>query len=168
MTRTRFPDEATEDARLAGIRSRVLAATATEPTPRFSRAGKSLSAAIAAGGLAVALTGGAVAVIQATQEQIRTSVRCYAAPDLDARFTTAAIPTDAADAVDPVGLCGDMWRAGIIGQPVIPADPNTADYPVPDLVACTLQDGTGSGFPREGAASAQAFCRELGLAVWSR
>ena len=48
MTTTRLPDEATEDARLAGIRSRLLGAVAQQRTPRFSRARKTAVAAIAA------------------------------------------------------------------------------------------------------------------------
>lgn len=176
MTTTRLPDEATEDARLAGIRSRLLGAVAQQRTPRFSRARKTAVAAIAAGGLAVALTGGAIAVVQATQEQISYSVQCYDAASINANFTTVATPTatdnvtgeESRDATNPVTTCGDIWRMGLIGQEAAPADPNAANFPVPELVGCTLSNGVGAGFPRgDSTATSEEFCRDLGLTIWA-
>lgn len=173
---TRIPDDIDIDARLADIRSQLLAAVKQERTPRFSRTGKVGVAAIAAAGLAVALTGGTIAVVQATQEQISYSIQCYEAASLNADFTTIGTPTatdsvtgeESRDATDPVSTCGDIWRMGLIGQDAVPADPNTADFPVPELVGCTLNNGVGAGFPRGGStATVEEFCQNLGLTVWA-
>ncbi len=175
MTKNRFPDEVIEDAQLAGIRSRVLGAVAQERTPRFSRARKGAIAAITAGGLAVALTGGAIAVVQATHEEVSYSVQCYDAASVNAHFTTVGTPIatdivtgeESRDATDPVATCGEMWRMGLIGQDAAPDDPSAADFTVPELVGCTLENGIGAGFPRgDSAATSEEFCQNLGLAIW--
>lgn len=173
---TRIPDDVDVTARLAAIRPRLLREVDHERTPRYSRAGKAAFAAIAVGGLV--LTGGTIAVVQATQEQVDYSVRCYAAADLGSNFTDVARPiaTDTTtgqqmprQVLEPENACGDMWRMGMIGQEVAPTDPNAAHFPVPELVSCTLQDGVGAAFPRENnTALAEAFCRDLGLTAWVR
>lgn len=177
MTTTGLPDEATEDARLAGIRSRLLGAVAQQRTPRFSRARKATVAAFAAGGLAVALTGGAIAVVQASQEDINYSARCFPTASISDQYADvgAAPATDIAtgeeasrDVLDPVMICGDLWRMGLVGQDAAPADPNAASFPVPELVGCTLANGIGAAFPRgDSTATSEAFCRDLGLTSWA-
>jgi hypothetical protein len=176
MTTTRFPNEVTENAQLADIRSRLLGAVSQERTPRFSRARKAAVAAGAAGAVAVALTGGAIAVVQATQDQVSYSVQCYDAASTNAHFTTVGTPIatdnvtgeESRDATNPVTTCGDIWRMGLIGQDAAPADPNAADFAVPELVGCTLGNGVGAGFPRgDSTATSEEFCRDLGLAVWA-
>jgi len=173
---TRIPDDVTEDARLAGIRGRVLRAIATERTPRFSRAQKATVAVVAAGALAAGLTGGALAVARATQEQISYTVECFEAADLSSRFTTVSSPTatnlttgeESRNQTDPVATCSEMWRMGLIGQDSVPADPNAAQFPVPALVGCALADGVGAGFPRgSSTAGAEEFCGDLGLTAWA-
>jgi hypothetical protein len=174
---TRIPDDATEEARLAGIRGRLLGTIEQERTPRFSRAQKASAVVAAAAGLAVALTGGAIAVVQASQEQVHYSARCFPTASITERYADVGVPR-AVDRVtgqeaerlilDPVTACGDLWRMGLVGRDVAPADPNAADFPVPALVGCTLQNGVGAAFPRGASTlTEEEFCRDLGLAGWS-
>ena len=47
-------------------------------------------------------------------------------------------------------------------------DPNAANFPVPELVGCTLSNGVGAGFPRgDSTATSEEFCRDLGLTIWA-
>ena len=72
------------------------------------------------------------------------------------------------DVLDPVTICGDLWRMGLVGQDAAPADPNTANFPVPELVGCTLANGIGAAFPRgDSTATSEEFCRDLGLTSWA-
>jgi hypothetical protein len=131
-----------------------------------------------AGAAALALTAGTVAVVQATHEQITYSVLCYSGASTSSSYTTAADPTATntktgqsdRQAVDPVSVCGETWRMGLVGQKPDPQrDPNTANFPVPRLVACATANGVGAAFPR-GASSATEtdFCESLGLTPWSK
>ena len=173
---TRIPDDVDIDARLAEVRDNLLATVPTTRTPRFSRAGRVGIAITGAGAIAVALTAGAIAVAQASHEEVAYSVQCYDRPSLSAVYTTVGVaaatkvaPGSAArESTDPVATCADMWRMGILGQKSVPDDPNAANFPIPELVGCTLPNGVGAGFPRAGSnASAQEFCSNLGLAIWS-
>ena len=120
--------------------------------PRYSRARKATIAAIAVGGLV--LTGGTIAVVQATQEQIDHQVRCFEAADLGSNYT---------DVAEAIGIDSTTGR-----QEVAPADPNVANFPVPELVGCALPNGIGAAFPRENHSTlAEDFCRDLGLTAWT-
>lgn len=124
----------------------------------------------------VGLTGGTLAVVQATREQVSYSAVCFAGPSLDSANTTIGRPeatdrsTGAAGGrqrTDPIADCGFASKAGLIGQKTTPAGPNTADFPVPALVSCTLTNGVGAAFPRGNSKlSESSFCGALGLAAW--
>lgn len=170
-------DEETDlAARLAAARRNVLATIADERTPRFSRRGK-LAVVAGAGALALGVTGGAIAIAAAPPEAVAYSVQCYEAADLGSRYTTLGHPIAIDDATgeeqnrdttDPVADCGEMWRMGVVGQDEVPDDPNAAQFPVPELVGCTLPSGVGAAFPRgESSARDDEFCGALGLAVWA-
>ncbi len=135
---------------------------------------------IAVGALAaVALTAGTLAVVQATHEQTTYSVQCYSQASTSSSYTTAtepiAVNTTTGQTADrppsePVSVCGGMWRMGMVGQKPDPnRDPNTANFPVPQLVACTLPNGVGAAFPKNGSSATEAeFCDSLGLTPWSK
>lgn len=168
------PEDTNEDLRLAAGRGRLLESVAHERTPRYSRARKAASV-VGISVLAAALTGGTIAVVQASQDEVTYSVQCYEAASLDADFATVGSPTATdrktgearRDPTDPVSTCGDLWRMGLVGQEAAPADPNAADFPVPAIIGCTLSNGVGAGFPRGSSTSSDRnFCRDLGLAVW--
>lgn len=115
------------------------------------------------------LTGGAIAVVRASQAEIDGSIRCFAAAAVNAEFTTviearveggSANPAFAERALE---VCAAVWRVGLIGdgEVKIPADPSQVDHPVPQLIACNLRDGVVGVFPSDNAASEQ--CLALGL-----
>lgn len=172
---TRIPSDQELTARLAAVRTRLLETVATVRPVRFSRGARIGFAAAAGIVLAAGLTGGTIVVIQATQEVITYSVQCYEGASLSSDFITVGhseategpirevtpVPTD------PVETCTDVWRRGLIGQETPLSDPNTPDLPAPEIVGCTLTDGIGAGFPIEDStATAEDFCRSLGLAPW--
>jgi hypothetical protein len=132
----------------------------------------------AAGAGALALTAGTLAVVQATHEQTTYSVQCYSQASTSSTYGTASepLPINSATghagtraAVDPVSACGHMWREGLVGQQPDPQrDPNSANFPVPPLIACTLANGVGAAFPKGDSNDNQAsFCDSLGLTPWS-
>lgn len=162
------------DNRVGRLRDNVLTAVTATKTHRISRAGRT-AIILGASALALSLTGGTVAVVQATQEQITYSVTCYEEASLTSNYTTVASPLavntdtgdESRDATDPVASCSEMWRMGLIGQDQPPTDPNAANFPVPELVGCTQSNGVGVAFPRrDSTASDVAFCQNLGLAIW--
>ncbi|MEJ1229809.1 MAG: hypothetical protein WDM88_02860 [Galbitalea sp.] len=167
-------------ARVERARSGVMhAVDADVPMLTRRRRRRRVSITVAGAGLAaVVLTAGTVAVVQATQEQIGYSVICYSAASTSSDYATASDPTATntvtgqtdREAADPVSVCGDMWRSGLVGQkPDAQRDPNTANFPIPQLVACTTTDGVGAAFPREGSGATETdFCDSLGLAPWSK
>lgn len=172
---SRIPTDIDVEARLATVRANLLTAVPKIRTRRFGTAGRVGIALGSATVLVGALTGGAIAVIQATQEQVSYSVRCYSGSSLSADFTTVANPEAtnlgtgeiSRDRTDPVSTCGDIWRSGLLGQEITPSDPNGGDFPVPELVGCELDNGIGAGFPLEGSmASATTFCEDMGLQAW--
>lgn len=99
----------------------------------------------------------------------QNTARCYAVASLsagDESFTTVAMSTPAgaaspAQVADPLGICSDLWRQGVLrpgpdgarGAP----DPE-ASYSVPPLVTCVLADGTAAVFP-----GSKSTCAALGL-----
>lgn len=173
---TKMPDDIDIARRLGNTREAILGAL---PTTRSPRLGHRARLGVVLSGSAVAilgLTGGTLAVVQATQEQVSYSVQCFAGASLDSASTTIDRPqatnrvtgTNAArERTTPAADCAFAWKAGLIGQTASPVDPNSANYPVPDLVACTLTDGVGAGFPRgDSKLSDSAFCDALGLTTW--
>ncbi|MGC4174002.1 hypothetical protein [Demequina sp.] len=122
---------------------------------------------------AVAATGAAL-VVRAASNVIKYEVRCYEAPSLDADYgqvQSAPWVDDNGNTgqpeVEPTTECAELWRAGLVGQPTPPDDPNSASFDVPELVACELPDGSSAVFPREtSSATNKEFCNELGLAPW--
>lgn len=170
---TRVPDDI--DARVAQVRRNVLAAVPHTRTHRFSGTGRAAIALGASAVVAIGLTGGTIAVVQASQHDIDTQARCYVGASLSADFIevsqAAGIDNESGEVVEEytglIELCGEMWRMGL-GQENPPADPNTGDFPKPELVGCTMPDGIGAAFPRgESTASDAEFCGALGLAVWA-
>jgi hypothetical protein len=103
------------------------------------------------------MTGGAIAVLQASPTEIDGTIRCFAAMDGDADYTTVVEAQAEGEVIDTafsqhaLDVCAAMYRAGIVvdGTVVAPAVPSKVDYPVPDLVACTLRDGVVGVFPDE-------------------
>jgi hypothetical protein len=174
---TTLPDEDEITARLAMVRGVVLGTSAGVHMRRTNHATR-VGLIVGASAVGVlGLTAGTIAVVNATQDQISYSVNCYSADSLTSSYTTVQSPTATNSATgqtdravtDPVTTCTDMWRMGLIGQSTKPADPNSANFPVPDLVACALSNGVGAGFPRtDSTISDKDLCDSLGLAVWSR
>jgi hypothetical protein len=135
---------------------------------------------VAVSGLAaVALTVGTFAVAQAVRPQTALSVLCFEHASTSSGYTTAAMgsatnaPTGQIDHrgdADPVAVCASAWRVGQVDRKVDSGrDQKTAQFPVPQLVACTMANGVGAAFPREGShATAARFCDSLGLIVWSK
>ena len=159
-------------------RSGVMSVVETDLPARVRRHHRRVGIAVAVSALAaVALTAGTVAVIQASHDQRTYSVQCYSQASTSSSFTTT-VEGEATNSLtgqkavrpvaEPLSVCGEMWRMGLVGQKPAPGqDPNTANYPVPQLVACTLSDGVGAAFPREGSIENQTdFCDALGLTPW--
>lgn len=162
--------EPSEEASIARVRAAVLreigAASAIGRRRRTRHA-------VVIGGVLVGvlgLTGGTLAVLQASRAEIDGSVRCFAAGTTTAEYTTvieARIEGTAADAEfaeRALDVCAAVWRVGILrdGEVTSPADPSRVDHPVPNLVACRLRDGVVGVFPADRAADADS-CLPLGL-----
>jgi len=169
----RYPSEEEVTARLAAARRNVLSQIPTAPRRRRRLRRLGIGVAVLVG--AATLTATAVAIHQATTEQITYSVDCFEKADMTSR--SASVESSEAtnnltgatsrEPTDPVTSCQDMWRMGLLGQMTPPADPDTADFPVPDIVACKEANGVGAGFPRGDSTLSNAeFCQDLGLAAW--
>ncbi|TSD11632.1 hypothetical protein [Curtobacterium sp. KBS0715] len=168
MNTEQIPNDQEIDRRLRSIRSAVLTEVGrTTKRTRNLRIGIAGAAALLVG---LGATGGAVAVKMATQDEIQHNVACYSAPSLTAPHVDVTVADGynvnsgaklVGDA-DPVALCEQSWKAGTIGQATIPADPNTAKFPVPALQFCTLRTGIIAGFPTGDA----SFCDNVGLTTW--
>ena len=75
------------------------------------------------------------------------TIGCFATSSAEAGGVTDA----RADGRDPVAICAELWRQGVVG-----------DVPVPtQLAACVLESGTIGVFPASGTDT----CARLGLAV---
>jgi hypothetical protein len=121
-----------------------------------------LTLATAAGGV-----GFAAAAVYVHYENVTNTntAHCYSLPQLGDNGTTIAAvgaPGSQAQVTDALGTCGMLWRDGFlspgVSQIIRVTEPITV-HPVPNLVVCTMTDGTAGIFP--GAAST---CSELGLA----
>src|SRR5690606_22091232 len=109
-----------------------------------------------AGAAAAALTAGAIAVAQVSQEQKETHVTCYEQASLDSRYTVfIATPENEPEGFvfDPIELCGVAWQNESWGNTSNndPDDPNDGDASIPPLEVCTLRNGQAAVFPREGS-----------------
>lgn len=124
----------------------------------------------AIGALTVGLTGGTIAVIQATSTEKSVS-DCYSAADLSSRHTGVAtppeggiVPVDLPAMAQRVNLAEDMcaavWRIGFFESTEPPT--GNGSFPVPQLTTCILSDGRLGVFPS--AQHGAGTCTELGLA----
>jgi len=153
--------------RVESIRDHVTTRIPVERARRKKRAWV-VSGVVAA---AVAVAGAAL-VIRASDDVIKYEVRCYESASLESDYGQMKSDLWVGEngdsgrgEVDPAVNCGDLWRMGLVGQPTPPANPNTANFEVPELVGCELANGMAAGFPRgDSTASATEFCNELGLA----
>jgi hypothetical protein len=134
--------------------------------------GRRMTALAGAVAIAAGITGGVLVVIQASAT-MKNVAECYASTDLNSHHTGVVVADkDGQAAQTPSSVndriatgtenCGAVWRLGRFE-----ADPNAVqsgrDFPVPNLVACTLPDGRFAYFPS--ANSASEVCSHLGLAV---
>lgn len=115
------------------------------------------TAVIATSGvLALALTGGAIAFVQATATEKSVS-DCFTSASLDARSTGVAtvpengiFPEEVPAMQDRVALAEEMygavWRIGFFESDAPPAD-DSRQYAVPSLTTCVLADGRLGVFP---------------------
>ncbi|HEY8454234.1 MAG TPA: hypothetical protein VIL34_01455 [Actinopolymorphaceae bacterium] len=121
----------------------------------------------------VLASGAATAYVAFKPAEDKASVLCYAAPDLDsdhlpgARVAVAQdMPAGAEDSesgtiaiTDPLATCSQAWRDGLIGPEGVREPPEpTATHQVPNLVACTLEEGVAAVFP-----GPPSTCERLGL-----
>lgn len=73
------------------------------------------------------------------------SIGCYATANLEADTTVVS-----ADGRDPIAICAELWREGVVGAGRAPAE----------LTACVLTSGAAAVFPAAG----RDTCNSLGLA----
>jgi hypothetical protein len=136
--------------------------------------------AVGGGALALVLAGGAAtAYVAFKPAEDKASVVCYSQPDLDSdsvpgtRVAVARnMPAGAKESdsgtvaiANPVEACAQAWQDGQIsttGAREVPED-STARYQVPDLVACTLEEGVAGVFP-----GSPSTCERLGLPQTTR
>jgi hypothetical protein len=136
--------------------------------------------AVGGGALALVLAGGAAtAYVAFMPAEDRASVLCYSQPDLDSdnvpgirvavgrNMPAGAKESDSGTVPigDPAEACAQAWQDGQIsadGAREVPED-STARYQVPDLVACTLDEGVAGVFP-----GSPSTCERLGLPQTTR
>lgn len=137
---------------------------------------RSWQGVVVGGGAATLVLAGsaATAYVAFKPADDQTSVLCYAQADLDVDpidVTRLAIARDmqaGADEADsgtvpiddPVSACAQAWRDGLLpSRGDRGVQPGAAGRsPVPDLVACTLDEGVSAVFPGD-----PATCERLGL-----
>lgn len=167
-----FPSDEELTRRLADVRAVLLA-----DLPRQRRWWRRRRVVVAVTGVAgLALAASALMVRQATPEQVLHTVVCYEEASTDSRtgtgYSAVATPTDGSGPaeqpeVDPLESCGVAWSGGLMGQPTPPADPNFAQYPIPELFVCKGTNGIPWVFPRsEGAAGKNQTCEAMHLDPW--
>lgn len=114
-----------------------------------------------AGGVGVA-----AAAVYVHYEEVSniTTAHCYSLPQLGDNGTTIAVlnvTTGSSQVTDALGTCGMLWSDGSlapgVSQMVYVTDTTTV-YPVPNLVVCTMPDGTAGVFPGN-----SSTCSVLGL-----
>lgn len=150
---------------LVPVREAVLAATLSVRSPRRSTRFRVTRNLIIAAAAIAALTAGSLIVARLSQNDIDHSAICFQHASLDSYQVPISGAGDTTDEpLDPIRGCAFAWKLGNF-EPGGPPDPSTANFPVPELTACTLADGSAGVFPREGR-PAEDFCAALGLAVW--
>ena len=93
------------------------------------------------------------------------TAHCYSLPQLGDNGTTIAVlnpSTGSSQVVDALGSCGMLWRDGFLSpgvSSIVRVTQTTTVHQVPNLVVCTMPDGTAGVFP--GSATT---CANLGLA----
>jgi hypothetical protein len=93
-----------------------------------------------------------------------TTAHCYSLPRLGDNGTTIAVlsaTTGSSQVTDALGTCGMLWRDGFLApgvSQIVHVTETTTVHPVPNLVVCTMPNGTAGVFP--GKAST---CSVLGL-----
>ena len=115
----------------------------------------------AAGGVGVA----AAAYAHYQKVSNLTTAHCYSLPQLGDNGTTIGVlstTTGSSQVVDALGTCGMLWRDDFLSpgvSSIVRVTQTTTVHPVPNLVVCTMPDGTAGVFP----GSAET-CANLGLA----
>jgi len=160
-----LPTDLEIEQNLVPVRLAVLEATRTVRSPRRSTRYRTTRNVLIAAVAIAALTAGAIAVTRSFQDTIDNSFSCYQHASLDSHVQPVAGAGDSTDDPgDPLELCAQVWHDGFF-EPGGPPPAGEGDSDVPELIACTLPDGTAGVFPREGH-PAQGFCGALGLAEW--
>lgn len=134
--------------------------------------GHRLTALVGAVAIAAGVTGGVLVINQASAT-MKNVAECYASADLNSHHTGVVVAdkdgqaAPRASTVDEriatgIENCSAVWRLGRFE-----ADPNAVqsgrEFPIPNLVACTLPDGRFGYFPSTNSTS--EVCSHLGLAV---
>jgi hypothetical protein len=124
--------------------------------------------AIGLAALSLLFGGAAVGYVAWAPARDQDQIRCYTSPTLqggddDFLGTTAvqAIPSGGGPTkVSPIDICAMLWENGILrsGEKVVGAGPLLTNQPVPQLVACTLDNGIAAVFPGDAGT-----CERLGL-----
>ena len=170
-----LPRNSDVDVQLREVRHDVLTEIKRVRSPRRSSQFRVIRALAIGITSIVVLTAGALVIVRASQDDINYSVACYKGETLGSgTVTVASAPIADSDdpqasrlRADPVATCENMWRMGIVGQSSAPADPNTAEFPVPDIVGCKQANGVAAGFPREfRSITDEYFCARVGMTVW--
>jgi len=136
--------------------------------------------AVGGGACTLVLAGGAAtAYVAFKPAENKASVVCYSGADLGAKRvdgTTVAVaremPADSAESdsgavaiADPVAACAQAWQDGLLssgGADAAQPDP-AVRHQVPNLVACTLDEGVAGVFP-----GSPLTCEQLGLPQTTR
>lgn len=131
---------------------------------RWRRPGVVLGLSI---GVAVAAAGGASAAVYLHFESVTntSTAFCYSVPSLAGHkgttVTASGAPGSPAQVTDALQTCTMLWQDGFLasGAPnAIHVTGTTTIHQVPNLVVCTMPDGTAGVFPGDAST-----CRQLGL-----
>lgn len=104
----------------------------------------------------LALTGGAAAAAAYAHFRPITNTdtaHCYTLPRVGKNGTTVAVAGrlgSREQVVNALGTCGMLWRDGFLAKGVphiIRVTETTTVHPVPNLVVCTMPNGTAGVFP---------------------
>ncbi|GAA4150007.1 hypothetical protein [Leifsonia shinshuensis] len=167
---------ATQQERRAAIREALVSvAEKNTSANRRMRNARRAWILIPAAATAVALTAGALVFAQYANVTDRSSVACFARPELNPFGGFPGTPAAVADengngpaSIDDArALCADLWAQNILdaGTPSGTASKDAYDrsfsHPVPPhLAVCMMGDGTAAVVPGD-----DTVCAKLGLAV---
>jgi hypothetical protein len=102
-------------------------------------------AVVLAPAAALAVAGGAYAIIAYSGQDVVDGIGCYAEASTESDTTVVAV-----DGRDPVEVCTELWEEGVVAEGV---------HEAPALVACVPPEGRAVGvFP-----GGQSTCQELGM-----